>query len=306
MVKEWSKVRYALWLKNHLVKLKFKTSSSELKESYERETKQKITKQAAARTLRNIAGSQVRRFEQLYWLPYEKNEPSRNGIVSIEPSQPLHSSHNYRFSIAYRGEQPKDGLVRAWGRNRSQIQVEYIFKDGMKLQVFKNRIIIMLHNPKGETTIDQLREARNLAFFTIMNFCKERNLYIPEGEYLEKKIYSHHVLESEKINKTIQTAIGQYAPEIEKRTGSLIYGDNTHRNKIEHEGGGTSNLKGEDAAKKFEYLLWQFPEQFAHLAGALKDYNENLKLHLDVQRAQLTTMQELEKLIKRWNNGNRA
>lgn len=283
------------WLKVRLAKTNEKIPLSELRASFENETKIKLTQRAYEIGLKIIGKEQVIRHEQLYWYPKHLSENKRTShrlvrMVGVNTnSQPIHSSHRYRFSITYKGVQPKDGLVRAWGRTRKQIQVEYNFGKDMKLQVFSKRIIVMLANPEGTTTQEQQIEARKSAFLAILGFCKERKLEL-EGN-LEKKLGTHHVLEFEPANKAFQNAVGQYAKEIEQRTGSLVFGDSSHNNQMEHQGGGTSLTQGQQAALSFEWLLWKFPQQFAQFSGGMEDYNKNLKLHIEV-------MEEIRDYIK--------
>lgn len=167
----------------------------------------------------------------------------------------------------------------------------------MRLQVFSKRIIVMLANPKGKTTREQLIEARKLAYLSILQFAKERNLAL--GQDFEKKLGTHHVLELEQANKAFQTVCGPYAEQIEARTGSLVLGDSSHPGKMEHQGGGTSTIPGTAAAENFEWLLWHFRREWSGTAGYMHEYNENLRLHLEVMKGILKATEELRDAIRK-------
>lgn len=302
MVKGTGICPYAAWLRKRLQTLYAKTTLAELKTAYEIETGNKITLRGARATFRRLAGSHAVRHEQLYWYPIESKGTSDYGKVHKGTSQPIHSSHRYRFSISYSGQQPKDGIIRPWGRNRKQLQVEYKLGQDMRLQVFSKRIIVMLANPKGTTTREQLIEARKLAYLSILGFAKERNLAL--GEDFEKKLGTHHVLEPEELNRPFK-GLGPYAKEIEARTGSLVLGDGSHEG-MEHQGGGTSRTKGELAAENFEWLLWQFRGEFSEdrhtreeYLGAIRAYTEQIKLHLEVEQRTLHTLERIGEAMER-------
>jgi hypothetical protein len=297
------------WLRIRLAKTNELTPLSNLKKAYEDETGIKLTNRAYEIGLKVVGKGQIRRNEQLYWFPKHLSEGKRtsrrmvrmvggNANSHNQSNELIHSSHRYRFSIAYIGVQPRDGKIRPWGRNKQMLQVEYDYEPGMRLQVFSKRIIVMLANPEGITTQEQQIEARRLSYLTILAFCKERKLEL-EGN-LEKKLGTHHVLELEQANTTIQESLGKFEKEIEARTGSLIMGDSSHINKLEHQGGGESLTQGQQAALGFEWLLWKFPQQFGQLTeGMMGEYNKNLKLHIEIMQDIKITLKEMRDTMKK-------
>jgi len=280
-----------------------KTTLSELKAAYEKETGQKITPQAAARTLRRVGGSRVKRFEQLYWCPYEKNEPSANGIPPIEPSPPMHSSHRYRFSIAYEGKQPTDGIRKPWGRTRKQEQVIFNFGANLKVVAFSRHLRIFLSSPKGETTQEQGIAARKEAYLAIMGFAKEHNIKLL-GD-LEQKLWSHHVLElgnrnlktrENNPNGVILDAFDGAEKELAEIVGSGE--DNSHRGKLEHFNI-SKNYRAtpKERAENFEWLLAGFRRQYEESEGRNAERWAELEGQMALLRAENAKLAEALALI---------
>jgi hypothetical protein len=295
-----SNLTYPNWLKLRLEATNEPISSQELVKEYEIKTGRNISKQSATEALRKVGFGSLERRERLYWYPIEKKSGKSDWLGSKSGTPPMqtHTSHNYRFAIGYRGNQPKDGKIRPWGRTRSQYQVEYQLGKDAKLQIFKNRIVIMLSNPKGETTQEQLIEARKLALGSIIGFCKERRLTI-DGEALEKTVNSHHVLEignadtprtSTNLNGYLFDTTRSFSQELFDIVGSRF--DNSHPGRLEHDNISKNYAATpEQRAKNTEWLLAGFRDDFALLCALNADYARNSASHVEL-------IKEIIKLIK--------
>lgn len=291
------KTTFSEWVEKNLAR---KTPLSELIKAYEKTFSIRRSLRSYQRDIRKAPGVRIERREQIYASPTKISDIKT--MVSPQNDK-LHSAHNLRFSIGYKGAQPTDGEVKLWGRYRSGIQVIYELAPGLRLTAFSRRLLVVLRNPEGNTTSEQLIEARKEAYISVLRFAKARRLAL-DGS-ISKILGSHHVLENPKLNEEIQAQIGKYAEAIEARTGTLVNGDSSHPGKMEHQGGGASQLAGDKAALGFEYLLWNFPGDFARLAHLNAEtskqqavYAENIKLHLQTEAETKAAIQELRDYIR--------
>lgn len=306
-----SSLTYPSWLRARLKQTNEKISSQELAKEYEIETGKRISRQSAANALRNIDFGSIKRREKLYWSPYEKKEGKKYCTGPKEASSPIHSSHNYRFSTTYKGSQPLDGKILAFGNPRAkvrQVQVWFEFRQPNELKriiAFKNRLVVMLANPKGETTQEQVIEARSLAFKAIKAFANERKLEL--GPEFDKLINSHHVLElgnaqsprtSTNLNGYIKDAITGMEKEIFENVGSRF--DGSHPGRFEHENISRNySCTPEQRAKNTEWLLARFREDFGLLCALNADYAKNHASHLRLIANIDKTLEELRDAIRK-------
>ena len=279
----------------------------ELKLAYEVKTGAKRSGEAwrkAVKRLEREGIATIERHEQLYMVRVRGKANFYNGKGHKPTQTPIHSSHNYRFSIEYKGEQPRDGLVRAWGRSRKQFQVEYRSKEDLTLQVFKRRIIVMLHNPKGISAQEQVIEARKQAFNTILSFAKERALELPG--FLESTINPHFVLEEgdarkertpTNLNGYIRDAIQGCEAEIEEIVGSMF--DDSHKGRFEHFNT-TANYKAtpKEKAESMEWLLAGFRKDFAMFAIRQMETDRNVQNLSENHRSHVEAIKELRDYVK--------
>jgi hypothetical protein len=316
---------YPTWLRRRLKKEMDIIPLAQLINEYEKKTHRKLSPSGYVKTFKRIAKNHYFRKEQLYWSP---TEVSMSGCIGQalhryqsdihNQSNRTHSSHNYRFSIAYAGEQPLDGQVLAFGNPKSkvrQVQVWFEFRQPNALKriiAFKNRLVIMLAGPKGETTQEQIIEARSQSYKAIATFAKKRNLVL--GKEFEKTLVSHHVLElgnadaprtSTNLNGYIKDAIAEAEKEVYDIVGSRF--DSSHRGRLEHDNISKNYAcTPEQRAKNMEWLLAAFREDFSKVAyiqlEAAKDQahlSENHRSHVAAVQALAAGIEKQNILFER-------
>ena len=251
----------------------------------------------------------IKRLEQAGTIIRIAKKPAMFKHVSITPnsmhstniSTPnhrnlIHSAHKLKFSISYSGAQPtKEATeVKPFGRYGTAKQVIYKYKN-ITIVAFKKKLNVWIHNPKGKLTTNQIINARRDAYLSVLAFSKEHRLTL--GVDLSSVLRSHHVVEHEALNESLKPILEAYPKEIEERIGSKIC-QTSHKGKIEHEGA-SKELTGAVVSKNLEYLVTQFPSDFATLAQANGEFRENLLTHLEVMREISRTMKDIRDGLKR-------
>lgn len=289
--------------------LKEKTALSAIIAEYEKNGV-KLTRRAyqkAARRLEREGRIQLRRFEQLYAFPAdvkrtdEKEEekgafdvrPMNSANMGIEANH-VHSTHRILLSMPYSGQQPREGgEERRFGRYGTALQV--VFRQGdFTINAFRKRLNIWVHKPQGARTQEQLLEAKVMGYRALRSFAQAHNIVL-EG-YLEKILFSHHVVESDALNEALKPLFKLYGEDIQARIGSKIC-PTSHPGKIEHEGKARPDriVRGDQVAKGLEYLTLDFQNSFEQFKDeALKPLTEQLKLHLTVEQRTLEALDAIK------------
>jgi hypothetical protein len=299
-----------------LTNLKEKSSLRELSQAYEatgvRLTPRGYTK--AVRKLANQGKITIARYEQLYLFPYGsltdvKGTISMNGMykgtapprdkgnqTTIERA---HSTHRILLSMPYQGNQPEAGAtyVKPFGRYRTARQV--VYRSGnITIIAYQKKLNVWVHKPPGVRTQEQLLEAKVAGYRALIAFARTHSLTL-EG-YLNRILFSHHVIENEELNAAIKELIQKY-PQIEERIGSKVC-ETSHKGKVEHEGKARIDriVRGDMVARGLEYLTLDFPNDFSKFGTeALVPLTEQIKLHLAVQRETLEAIRELKEAIRK-------
>jgi len=230
-------------------------------------------------------------------------EPHRREINQATIETKAHSTHRILLSMPYAGTQPEaGGIIKPFGRYGTARQV--IYKEGdITIVVYRKKLNVWVHRPKGTRTQEQLIEAKVMGYRALVAFARRHTLTL-EG-YLNRVLYSHHVVENEALNAAMKDLLTAY-PEIQARIGSKIC-NTSHKGKVEHEGRARPDriIRGDQVARGLEYITLDFPEQYADFCKLIPEYHAQLKLHLEVEARTLDTLnkqnealRELTKAIK--------
>lgn len=208
----------------------------------------------------------------------------------------IHSAHRLKFSISYKGRQPYKGAteVKPFGRYGTAKQSIYKIGD-VTIVAFKRKLNVWIHRPAGKLTTNQIINAREKAYLTLLGFSREHRIGL-EAE-LSDVLRSHHVVEHKDLNEALKPILEKHPEEIKERIGSSVC-KTSHKGKIEHEGV-SKELTGAMVAKNLEYLVTQFPGQFGEVASGFVEYNRNIKLHLKVLQEMSETMKDIREGLKK-------
>jgi hypothetical protein len=255
--------------------------------------------------------------EQLFLMPSMDSEKINHATIeprtgerltgTIEPirreiNQPTieraHSTHRILLSMPYQGEQPEAGAsaIKPFGRYGTARQVIYKHGD-LTIIAYRKKLNVWVHKPKGARTQEQLIAAKVQGYRALVSFARSHTLTL-EG-YLNKVLYSHHVVENEALNAAIKDLIEAY-PEIEQRLGSKVC-NTSHKGKVEHEGKARADriIRGDMVAAGLEYLTLDYPKDFAEFArDAVPALTEQIRLHLKVQEETLAYLKAINAAIK--------
>lgn len=250
-----------------------------------------------------------RPFKMLNLLEMQKRlivKPSMDSEnITIEKSKAnhetnrAHSTHRILLSMPYQGNQPEAGAtaIKSFGRYHTARQI--IFKESdVTIVAYQKKLNVWVHKPPGVRTQEQLLEAKVAGYRALIAFARTHSLTL-EG-YLNRILFSHHVVENEELNAAIKELIEKY-PQIEERIGSKVC-LTSHKGKVEHEGKARIDriVRGDQVAKGLEYLTLDFPNDFSKFGTeALVPLTEQIKLHLAVQRETLEAIRELKEAIKK-------
>jgi hypothetical protein len=277
-----------------------KYAFNEIIKLYESKGNKKLSRVGYWKALKNCERRgivELTRQEQLwvrfFCFPSDEILTDINRSDCIVRTKPLHTTHKIKLSIPYHGPQPKEGATRIspFGRTKTQVQVVYRVSPSITITAFKRKLNVWVHRPPGNSTPEQLINAKAEGYRALLIFAKEHNLRL-EG-YLNRVLRSHHVLEDKQLNEALKPIFEPNEREIYERIGSHIC-RTSHPGKIEHEGvrrPDGSIVQGSDVARNVEYLFTRFPGDFAELAKANAEFRENLKTHLNV-------MEEISKTLK--------
>lgn len=217
----------------------------------------------------------------------ESSPTWENASPPSSTTRPFASIHRFWLSVAYSGAQPSFGRLIPYKNNvyyRSETE-DYT------LEAHKHRLKIWIHGVKGSDSSDIKAKARGKARSALALVASQNALSldwatfkeIPEPEY---------VLESGPLNDALMDELGPKRKESEMKLG-LIPGDSTDPDNVEAHG-----KPGEVSLDGLYWLTKDFPDQFASFARGLKEYNENLKLHLEVMRDIRDLVKELRMVKK--------
>lgn len=215
----------------------------------------------------------------------------------------VHSSHKIKLSIAYEGEQPTKGAkIRPFGRNLAQIQAIYRQAKGITITAFKHRLTVWVHNPPGQRTEEQIREAKKEGYLQLVAFAHHHNIKL--SGYLEKLIQSHHVVEDKALNEALGPIISEYGSEIQARIGSKIC-QTSHKGKVEHEGVGRPDriVQGSAVAAGLEYLVLDFKGRFEEDKITRAEWNTNVRQYSEQIKAHLDAIKGINEGIRGFNEG---
>jgi hypothetical protein len=286
-----------------MANLKMKTGLKDMVMQYEA-IGQKRTRRAyeyAVRKLEADGKIKVARYEQLYIFPISMDSENirsanhRNEATTIEAK--AHSTHRILLSMPYTGTQPEAGATRIKPFGRYGTARQIIFKQGdLTIVAYRKKLNVWVHKPKGTRTAEQLLEAKVAGYRALVAFARRHTLTL-EG-YLNRVLFSHHVIENEALNAAMKDLLTAY-PEIEARMGSKVC-NTSHKGKVEHEGKARPDrvIRGDMVARGLEYITLDFPEQYADFCKLIPEYHAQLKLHLEVEARTLEAIKELTKAIK--------
>ena len=218
----------------------------------------------------------------------------------LEHRNLIHSTHHIKFSINYKGTQPRDGAtkIKPFGRYKTAIQSIYKLTDRITIVAFKNKLNVWVHKPEGKLTQNQMINAKRDGYLALLGFAKSFHLTLQDS--LEKVLRSHHVVEEKRVNTAFKPVFKQYEREIEAQIGSKVC-QTSHKGKIEHEGKKREEkvILGSDVAKGLERLILDVPEKIDKIeciegkyGYAIESYNLNIEKHLRV-------MEEISKGLKK-------
>jgi hypothetical protein len=287
-----------------MANLNTKTGLKEMAAMYEA-TGVKLTPRGyrkAARKLAKQGKITIERYEQLYLFPYgsptdENGTGSMNGLkITIEGNR-THSTHRTLLSMPYQGAQPTIGAtyVKPFGRYGTARQA--VYRSGnITIIAYQKKLNVWVHKPPGVRTGEQLIEAKVQGYRALRSFAQAHTLTL-EG-YLNRVLFSHHVVENDALNAAIKELIAAY-PQIEARLGSKVC-ETSHKGRVEHEGKARADriIRGDQVAAGLEYLTIDYPNQFADFMKLVPDYHAQLKLHLEVEARTLDAIKELTKAIR--------
>lgn len=262
-------------------------------------TNRKLTRRAYTKAVRKLQAEgkiQVARYEQLYLFPM--GLASMNSLNITKERNRAHSTHRILLSMPYTGKQPEEGAtyVKPFGRYGTAKQTVYR-NDNITITAYRKKLNVWVHKPQGERTNEQLIEAKLSGYKALVAFAQRHSLTL-EG-YLNRVLFSHHVVENEPLNAALKELIAGY-PEIEARLGSKVC-ETSHKGKVEHEGKKREDriVRGDMVARGLEYLTLDFPEQYADFCKLIPEYHEQLRLHLEVEARTLEAIKELTEAIKK-------
>jgi len=245
----------------------------------------------------------TKRHEQLYlfsMVGYEnKLTGSMNSLnINHRTIDQTHTAHRILLSMQYAGTQPITGAtyVKAFGRYGTARQA--VYRTGnITIIAYNKKLNVWVHKPAGVRTNDQLIEAKVSGYKALIAFAQTHSLTL-EG-YLERVLYSHHVVENPNLNAALKELIEAY-PQIEARLGTKVC-PSSHKGKVEHEGKARPDrvIRGDQVARGLEYITLDFPEQYADFCKLIPEYHAQLKLHLEVEARTLEAIKELTEAIKK-------
>jgi len=282
-------------------------SMRDLIEIYERETGKKLTSRAYQKAVRQQEKAglfRVERYEQL-WIRFYATPPNRselkkeNSMLGLYKRTPkkIHEAHKIKLSFEYRGKQPEDGLIKSFGRYRTAKQVIYRISDKITIAVYKKRMNVWVHRPRGVLTRDQLINAQAEGREVAAKFAKKRNLELLG--FTSRLLQSHHVIIDKQLNEALKPTFKKHGEEIENRIGSKIC-PSSHKGKIEHEGKKRKDrlVLGSEVAGGLEYLTLDFKDEFREHNETERRYHESIALY-DMQiRKHLKVLEEISKTLK--------
>jgi hypothetical protein len=276
-------------------------SFKQLENEYRQKTGSKVGRQTLQKQLKTLPENiLIERKEQL-WISYNKyvgddaQSMYNHRIAHQEHRNLIHSSHNWRFSIKYKGDQPlRDAdQVNAFGRYKTAKQAFFYYKD-ITVVAFKKKLNVWVHRPKGKFTENQAIEARERAYLALLQFSREHGIEL-DGEIKDFK-GSHHVVEHPTLNTALKPIFEEYGDEIEERIGSHIC-FSSHPGKIEHTGI-PGRISGKQVSLNLEYLCRDFPSHFSMLTRANIEFRENLLTHLQVMQDMRDTLKKIQEALE--------
>jgi hypothetical protein len=285
-----------------MANLKIKTGLKDMVMQYEA-IGQKRTRRAyeyAVRKLEADGKIKVARYEQLYIFPISmdskniRSDTIENEATTIERA---HSTHRTLLSMPYTGTQPEAGATRIKPFGRYGTARQIIFKQGdLTIVAYRKKLNVWVHKPPGTRTAEQLLEAKVIGYRALVAFARTHSLAL-EG-YLNRVLFSHHVIENEALNAAMKDLLTAY-PEIEARIGSKVC-ETSHKGKVEHEGKARPDrvIRGDMVARGLEYITLDFPEQYADFCRLIPEYHAQLKLHLEVEARTLDTLNKQNEALK--------
>lgn len=276
----------------------------ELAQEYREETGKKTGRRTLQKQLKTLPEHiQIERKDQL-WISYRTNvggndlsmQPNKMGILKHrnKGANLIHSSHKWRFSIKYQGQQPLKGAnqVNLFGRYKTAKQAFFYYKD-ITVVAFKKKLNVWIHRPSGKFTQNQAIEAREKAYLALLQFSREHEITL-EGN-IKDLMLSHHVVEHPALNTALKPVFAGREEEIDAAIGSHVC-HSSHPGKIEHTGI-PGRITGYQVGKNLEYLCTQFPSDFSILARENAAFRENLITHLRVMQEMSDTLKKIREEI---------
>jgi hypothetical protein len=212
---------------------------------------------------------------------------NKNIINSVDSVQqpllkPIHKGHRYLFIYSYEGPQPirNADSVSLWGRYRTVKQAKfYYYEDKTIIFTLPHTLKVWVMHPKGERTVKELMEAREIARRVVKSFVRKYGIKILK----EKNAgFSEHTVEDKALDSILRPIV-QAEPEISKEHLGLSINQTSHKNKVE--------WTGKSAKERVMAIEWWLDEGIA-------SYTETQKLLLQNSELLANTIKEIKTLAE--------